>query len=299
MQSVLVTRGNGLAVDRAAIELRAVVGEDLGAAAQRRIERNLNFNALGGSADLHPLVGHRLCGDGEVQPAALAKVHQRADQTVGLEFRVTLDQRNRAHRFAAEQQARGDDGIAADVVQRAAADIGLVADIGRIAVEIRKVGLDRAQVAQSAAAHAVAHGQPLRVKAHHKGFHDVHLLRDLAQLRGLGRRQSHGLLAQHVLARARRHQRQRHVLVVRQGVVDGFNLGVGQQFLVAAVGLWDTQFVGQRTAPLQIARGDGADVAVPRRLHAGNDFFPTDAGGAEHAPEYFFHGVLALVRFYK
>ena len=137
------------------------------------------------------------------------------------------------------------------------------------------------------------------MEAHHKGFHDVHLLRDFAQLRGLGCRQSHGLFAQHMLTCPRSHQRQGYVLVIGQGVVDRLDFGVGQQLFVAAVGLWDTQFVGQCAAPLQIARGDGADVAVLRRLHTGNHFFPADAGGAEHAPDYFFHGVLALVRIYK
>ena len=102
-----------------------------------------------------------------------------------------------------------------------------------------------------------------------------------------------------MLARARRHQRQRHMLVIGQGVIDRFDFGVGQQLFVAAVGLWDTQFVGQRAAPRQVARGDGADVAVLRRLHAGNHFFPADAGRAEHAPDYFFHGVFALTDIHK
>ena len=102
-----------------------------------------------------------------------------------------------------------------------------------------------------------------------------------------------------MLARPRRHQRQRHMLVIGQGVVDRFDFGVGQQLFIAAVGGGNTQFVGQCAAPPQIARSDGADVAVLRRLHAGNHFFPADAGRAEHAPDYFFHGVLALTRVYK
>ena len=56
------------------------------------------------------------------------------------------------------------------------------------------------QLAELAAAHDLARAQPLRMEAHHEGFHHDAVLRALAQLLGLRGVDRDRLLAQHVLA---------------------------------------------------------------------------------------------------
>ena len=180
----------------------------------------------------------------EIKPPPATKVHDGRHRAVGLKVRVPVDQRHRAQRLGFKQKAPGHDGVAADVVQSATADFRQVADVVRLAVEVGKKRLHRAQFTQGAAAHNLARAQPLRVKAHHEGLHDVHLARHFAQFFGLARVHGKGFFTQHVFACAGGGQRHGHMLVVGQRVVDGFNVGVGQQFIIGAVGLGDTHFAG-------------------------------------------------------
>jgi hypothetical protein len=95
--------------------------------------------------------------------------------------------------------------------------------------------LDRAQLADPAV-HTSSPGQPLRVLAHHEG-----LLDELAGAVAHGdegtrlfRAQRDRLLAEHVFARLRGLDRPGHVEVIRERVVDGVHVGVGQEILVRA-----------------------------------------------------------------
>ena len=81
---------------------------------------------------------------------------------------------------------------------------------------------DDAQIADAAALHEIAHGEPLRMVAHHERLADLHAgaLADLEELARLVGRERDRLLAQHVLPRLRGADRPRHVQVVRQRIVD-------------------------------------------------------------------------------
>ena len=95
-------------------------------------------------------------------------------------------------------------------------------------------------------AHQLARPLPLRVMADHEGFLDAHRPRRGEQGARLLGAQSDRLLAQHMLACGGGLQRQRHVKVVGQWVVDGLDLRVGQQLLVRAIGARDPQGLGRR-----------------------------------------------------
>ncbi len=80
---------------------------------------------------------------------------------------------------------------------------------------------------------------PLRMPAHHEGFVEHDVLGSWRELLGLLGIERDGLFAQHVLAGLRRgRERHRDVQVVGQRVVDGVDIGVGEQLFVAASGPW-------------------------------------------------------------
>ena len=72
---------------------------------------------------------------------AIAEIGHDGGETIGAEALVALDKRDHALRLAFEQVAGGGDRVAADVHDAAAADIGLVADIVGVGVEIGEDGI--------------------------------------------------------------------------------------------------------------------------------------------------------------
>jgi hypothetical protein len=88
----------------------------------------------------------------------------------------------------------------------------------------------------------IARAQPARVGAHHgRLLHEpAAALARLYELAGLAASRD-GLLAQHVLAGFQRADRPRHVQVVGQRIVDGIDLGIGQQLFVGSVGARDRE----------------------------------------------------------
>ncbi len=142
----------------------------------------------------------------------------------------------------------------------------------------------------------LAGAPPLRMAAHHEGLLDQHAhavahLDQLARLRGAERDR---LLAEHVLAGARRLDRERHVQVVGQGVVDRLDLGVAHQLGVGAVSLGDAERLGGRLGMGEVARRDRDDRGVRRALHRRDDLLAPDLGRADDAEAYRFHGDLPL-----
>ena len=136
-------------------------------------------------------------------------------------------------------------------------------------------------------AHDLARAQPLRMEAYHERLGDQSpgpLARgdELARLRC---RQRDRLFAQHVLARLHRLDGPRHMQVVGQRVVDGLDLGIGQHFLVAAIGLGKPQFRDGRARLRDVARRDRAHVEQRAALHSGNDPDRRDACGAQNPPD--------------
>ena len=72
--------------------------------------------------------------------------------------------------------------------------------------------------------------------------------------------------------------------LVGQRIVDRLDVGVGEQFLIGAVGARDAEPLGRRPRPRAIARGDGLDAAHRALLHRRDHFLGGDLGDAEHAP---------------
>src|SRR5579863_1188463 len=77
--------------------------------------------------------------------------------------------------------------------------------------------------------------------------------------------------------------------MIGQGVVDGVDLGVGQQFIIRTVCLWNAQRTRRFSGLPQVARGDGGDLRILAPLHGGNDLLDGDQGCAQNAPAYFWH----------
>ncbi len=222
--------------------------------------------------------------------AAGAEVDQCAGQAVGAERRVAIDEGDGAAGFGLEEEAAGDDRVATDVVQSAATDRGHVADVDRVVVEVREEHLHRAQGSDLALPHELSRAQPLRMETNHEGFHDEDLAGHGAQALGLRRCQRDRLLAQHMLARCGGLQRQWHVEMVRQRVVDGLDLRIGQQLLIRAVCFRNTERIRGLTGGFRRARGDRPNLEQFALLHAGQHSLQSDLRGADDTPGDFLHG---------
>ena len=165
-----------------------------------------------------------------------------------------------ARRLGVENKPRQRNRVAADIHQRAAAHVGLIADVVRVVVVVGKVRVDRAELADAAVAHQLPGRLPLRMKAVHERFHHLQLRvrrRNVGELLGLGHREPDRLLAQHVLAGLDRPQRPRHVQVIGQRNVNRIDVAVGEQLVVRAVRLLRCPVAAATALRMrQIARGD-------------------------------------------
>ena len=220
-----------------------------------------------------------------------AVVEEQRGQPVGAHVGVALDGAGHPQRLTAEDESRGVDQVAADVHERAAAELRPVANVRRVAIGVAERPEDRSHLADAAARHQVLDRQPLRVGADHERFLDLgsRAIADREELARLIRRERDGLLAEHVLAALGRLDRPRHVQVIRQRIVDGVDAVVGEQLLVRPVGFRDAQFRRRRARLLEIPRGDRGDLRPLATLHGRDDLLDRDLGGAEHAPPNLAH----------
>ena len=88
--------------------------------------------------------------------------------------------------------------------------------------------------------------------------------------------------------------------VVGQRIVDGFDVGIGDQLLVRPVSLGDAKVSGHLLRSREITGRDGGDLAELAALHSGDDLLASDLGRAENAPTYglvagWFHGALLIL----
>src|ERR1700683_4677944 len=91
-------------------------------------------------------------------------------EPVGAHFGITVDAGDDASWFLRESVARGVDEVAADVHERAATGFHLVADVGRIDVEVAEETPNGAEFAAATMFEQFAEAQPLGSAANHKGF---------------------------------------------------------------------------------------------------------------------------------
>ena len=246
--------------DAAAEEVAAGVDEEPRRPVGRRVHRNLQLDAPLRAEEMEALVRHQLRAAGE-DGLARGEVEDRRGEPVGVHLRVAVDEGNHARRLLREGEPRRLDEVAANVHQRAAADVHLVADVRRIDVEVAEEAEDRAQLPDAALVQQLPQPQPLRMAAHHEGLADLHAgARAHRQQRlRLGDGQADRLLAQHVLARLRGLDRPRHMQVVGQRIVDGVDVRVGEQLFVRAVGRGNAERGRLLLRLRKIARGDGND----------------------------------------
>src|SRR6185369_8852267 len=115
-----------------------------------RRERHHDFDTAFGSEQRHALVACKLQGAAKHELPTQWKGEDSARQTVYLERRIPVDQRNHALGFRLVRIAGSDDGVAADVIERTAANRELIAHVIRVEHAEQKRGLDEPELADSA-----------------------------------------------------------------------------------------------------------------------------------------------------
>ena len=183
--------------------------------------------------------------------------------------------------------------IAADVHQRAAAGAGPVADVRGVAVEVAEDA--RASIAARRCAPLATRSLTVSHCGCVRTMNASWILTPVRSRTAMSSRASSAderdrLLAQHVLAVLGRLDRPGHVQVVRQRVVDGVDVGVGEQLFVRSVGLRDAQRRGRGRCAFSRSRDAIAVTSRPlAALHGRDDFVGRDLRDAEHAPTNFAH----------
>src|SRR5262249_34340742 len=137
-----------------------------------RIDGDLDLDSPLRADDVGALIALELRRAGERRRLA-AEIEERGGDPIGAEARIGLQQPESAARLGAEDQAREREGIAANVEEDAAANVGLIADIGRILVHVREERLHDPRLADSAALREGHGAPPLRVKSVHERLHDL------------------------------------------------------------------------------------------------------------------------------
>ncbi len=195
-------------------------------------------------------------------------------------------------RLRSEQPPRRVDAVVPDVVERAAAELGLHPHVLRARDREREDRADEPRVADRPVAEPLEDDLPLRVEAVHECLHpdDAAVDAVLDQVGGLRARARGGLLAQDVLAGVGRALRPLGVQVVRQRDVDRIDVGCLDQLVVGARAdrLGDRTSVGVRElglgeelgGPLRAAR-DRDELDVLRAEDRRDDDLARDVRGAE------------------
>ena len=134
---------------------------------------------------------------------------------------------------------------------------------------------DGAQLADAAFIEKLAQAQPLRRAADHEGFadFDAGARADVEQRFGLGDSHAERLFAEHVLAGFGGLGGPGDVKLIGQRIVDRVDVGVGEQFLVGAVGRGNAERLRGRSRALARSReAMAATVVSSPRCMAGMTF---------------------------
>src|SRR5262245_39302546 len=260
----------------------------------RGVGRDLELDAPRVAENTDALTRRELRRAGESRRPA-TEIQDAGRDAIGLEIRVVIENAQNAPRLYAEDEPRERDVVTADVHQPAAADLRFVADVVRVVVEVREERMDRPQCADPALSDNPLRASPLRVMAIHKGFHHLELrifLRRVEQLSGFSRAESDRLLAQRVFSGFERLDRPGHVQMVRRGVVDHFDIGIGQQLFIRAVGFRNAEPACDFIGPGLIARRDGRDLDAFAFQQRRDDLRLREVGRAQYPPSNLVHSVL-------
>ena len=244
LESVLVDGGEGFYGDAGAEEVAGGVDLDARGAVGRGVEGDFELDAAGGAEGLDALAGDELGAAGE-EGLAGGEVHEERGEAVDVGVGVAVDEGEDAGGFGglagggAEELARGEDEVAADIHERAAAHGGLVADVVGVVVEVAEGAGDETQGANPAFADELFSAEPLRCRLDHEGFGDLDVggIADGDEGSGFFGGEGDGLFAEDVLAGLRGFDGPGDVQVVGERIVDGVDVGVGEECFVGAVSL--------------------------------------------------------------
>ncbi len=150
--------------------------------------------------------------------AVTGEIHDRRAQDICAEIRLFDDQARGLGRLSVENEAGGENRIAADVEDAAAAHVGLVADVAGVDVVEAELTVDRAHLADGAALHQLFGLYPLRVEADHEGLGQDQVGAQIHQRFEFCGAEGDGFFAQHVLAGFQRLARPFDMQVVGQGI---------------------------------------------------------------------------------
>src|ERR1700722_17538897 len=104
-----------------AAEIGAGVDDDFRRLVRGRVERDQNLDSPGVAYDRHALVRRQLSADAEGQVAPPGELEERARQAVSFEVWAPIDRGHDTGRLRAENVSRCENGVTADVIERAAA----------------------------------------------------------------------------------------------------------------------------------------------------------------------------------
>src|SRR5215472_8328708 len=104
------------------------------------------------------------------------------------------------------------------------------------------------------------------------------------ELFGFADRYAYRLFAQDMLPCSRGFDGPGHVQMIGKRIIDGLDFRVGEEFIVRAVGLWDSELRRCSFRFGQLAGSDGCNFAPFAFLHRGNDFSHRDSGHSQHTP---------------
>src|SRR5260221_6067801 len=240
LDRVLIASGDFYSPDAASEQVGYAIHPQPARPVRRRVEGDFHFDAAPRAEDVRALVGDHLHAAGEYRLAG-REVERGGAQPVDAHVRIAFDQTHYAHRLLAKHKTGELDRVAADVHQRAAAPLRHVANVFGVAVEKAEGGHDGAHVADFPGAHDLARAQPLGMSPNHEGFSDLHAgpVTGVDERAAFGDRQRERLFAEHMLAGFSRANRPGHMHVIRQRIVNGFDLRVGEQLLIRSVRFGD------------------------------------------------------------
>src|SRR6202171_528977 len=123
---------------------------------------------------------------------------------------------------------------------------------------------------------------------HHERFANLHSssLANRQQRPGFRRRQADRFFAQYVLSRLGGLNRPGHVQMVRQRVVNRFNLAIAQKFLVRPVSLRDAKLLRRFCRAAAIPRSNRRNLAPFAFLHPRDHFAHCDGRRPQHTPPH-------------
>jgi len=205
-------------------------------------------------------------------------------------FRPHPGEGARVDRLLAGHQAHHIDAVATHIHQAAAGEAFLEPDVVIATGDVEgEGGLDNVDLAHCAFRDHGPDALRLGMEAVHEGLRQQDVVPGESIDHGLRFRcvAGQGLLAQRRFACLGAPDAPGGVLAVGQGVVNGVDVGVGEQLLIGAVGGGNVRLAGKSPGPLQIAAGHRRHDAVARLVDGRDHAVPADVGRAEDAPADF------------